>query len=111
MAIISFWNDGKAETGQSMTIAAVATALAIDYDYKILIINTRHNDISLERAFEPKNSMNAMFAKGKLDLDTGLSGVVKAIASNKTSPEIITNYTKVIFKNLVFNTDGKSPSF
>lgn len=105
MAIITFWNDGKAETGQSMTIAAVATALAIDYDYKILMINTKYNDSSLERAFESKNTVNNLFSKGKMDLATGISGVAKAIMSNKTSPEIITNYTKIILKNLELLTE------
>lgn len=105
MAIITYWNDGKAETGQSMTIAAVATTLAINYNYKILIVNTKYNDPSLERAFEPKNNIGGFFAKGKMDLDTGLSGVVKAIVSNKTSPEIITNYTKIILKNLELLTE------
>lgn len=108
MAIISFWNDGKVETNQSMTIAAIATTLAINYDYKILIINTKNNDSSLERAFEPKNNINSIFSKGKMDLATGLSGVVKAIASNKTSPEIITNYTKIILKNLELLTEKKT---
>lgn len=105
MAIITFWNDGKAETNQSMTIAAVATTLAIEYDYRILMINTKYNDLSLEHAFEPKNTINSMFSKGKTDLNTGLSGVAKAIMSNKTSPEIITNYTKIILKNLELLTE------
>lgn len=105
MAIITFWNNGKAETGQSMMLAAIATTLAINYNYKILMINTKHNDKSLEQAFEPKNNINGIFAKGKMDLDSGLSGVAKAIMSNKTSPEIITNYTKIIFKNLELLTD------
>ena len=105
MAIIAFWNDGKVETNQSMTIAAVATTLAINYDYKILIVNTKNNDTSLERAFEPKHNINSMFSKGKMDLATGISGVVKAIASNKTSPEIITNYTKIILRNLELLTE------
>lgn len=105
MAIISFWNNGKAETSQSMTMAGVATTLAIDYDYKILMINTKYNDESLERAFEPKNNINALFTKGKMDLGSGISGVVKAIMSNKTSPEIITNYTKIILRNLELLTE------
>lgn len=106
MAIVTFWNNGRAETGQSMMLASVATTLAINYNYKILMINTKHNDKSLEYAFETKNSINAIFTKGKTDLDTGLSGVTKAIISNKTSPEIITNYTKIIFKNLELLTDS-----
>ena len=105
MAIVTFWNNGKVETGQSMTLAAVATTLAINYNYKILMINTKHKDKSLEYAFEGKNSINSFFTKGKTDLDTGLSGVAKAIMSNKTSPEIIANYTKIIFKNLDLLTD------
>lgn len=107
MAIVSFWNDGKTETCQSMTMAAIATTLAINYNYKILMINTKHGDKSLERAFEPKNNTNALFTKGKMDLDTGLSGVAKAIISKKISPEIITNYTKMILKNLELLTDKK----
>lgn len=105
MAIITFWNNGEVETNQSMTIAAVATTLAINYDYKILIVNTKINDMSLERAFEPKNNVNTKFTKGRVDLATGISGVVKAIASNKTSPEIITNYTKIILRNLELLTE------
>lgn len=107
MAIITFWNNGKAETSQSMTIAAIATTLAIDYDYKILMINTKYNDKSLELAFETKHNINSIFTKGKMDLDTGLSGAAKAIMSNKTSPEIITNYTKIILRNLELLTDKK----
>lgn len=107
MAIITFWNNGKVETGQSMTIAALATTIAINYNYKILMINTKYNDHSLERAFEPKNTVNKLFTKGKMDLDMGLSGVAKAIMSNKTSPEIITNYTKIILKNLELLTERK----
>lgn len=105
MAIVTFWNDGKAETGQSMTIAAIATTLAINYDYKILMINTKYDDQSLERAFEPRNTVNSLFSRGKLEIDEGLSGVAKAIMSNKTSPEIITNYTKIILRNLELLTE------
>lgn len=95
----------KQKHGQSMTLASVATALAINYNYKILMINTKHNDKSLEYAFDTKNNINAIFTKGKTDLETGLSGVAKAIMSNKTSPEIIKNYTKIIFNNLELLTD------
>lgn len=107
MAIITFWNDGKVETNQSMTIAAIATNIAIDYDYKILMINTKFDDHSLERAFESKNTINNIFSKGKVDVDMGLSGAAKAIISNKTSPEIITNYTRIILKNLELLTEKK----
>ena len=88
-----------------MMLASVATTLAINYNYRILMVNTKHNDKALEYAFETKNNINSFFTKGKTDLEVGLSGVAKAIMSNKTSPEIITNYTKIIFKNLELLTD------
>lgn len=41
MAIITFWSNTKKETGQSMSIAAVATSMAIEHNYKILLVSTR----------------------------------------------------------------------
>ena len=35
MAIITFWNDIKGETGKTAAIAAVSTYLAINNNYKI----------------------------------------------------------------------------
>lgn len=41
MAIITFWSNTKKETGQTMSIAAVATCMAIEHNYKILLVSTR----------------------------------------------------------------------
>lgn len=41
MAIITFWSNTKKETGQSMSIAAIATSMAIEHNYKILLVSTR----------------------------------------------------------------------
>lgn len=51
MAIISFWNDGEKETGQTSTIAAIATYLSIKNNYKTLLFNTKHDDSSLQNCF------------------------------------------------------------
>lgn len=40
-----------------------------------------------------------MLNKGKMDISSGAEGLVSAVASNKATPEIITNYTRVVFKN------------
>ena len=100
MAIVSFWSDEKKPIGKTTSIAALATSTAINNTYKILIFDTCYNDSSLEDCFvEPKKEFRAMLgAQNKTDLDTGIRGVAKAILSNKTSPEIITNYTRTIFK-------------
>ena len=102
MAIISFWSDGEKETGKTSSIAAIATYLSINSNYKTLMFNTEYNDSSLENCFweQKKNKRNMEFMlKDRADIAAGTSGVAKAVLSNKTSPEIVKNYTKTIFKN------------
>jgi len=94
MSIVTFWNDGTKETGQTMSIAAIATRMAMKHNYKILLINTKYNDTTLEDAFWGPN-----VPKPKADIVTGLNGLTKAILSNKTSPEIITNYTRAMLRD------------
>lgn len=102
MAIISFWSDGEKETGKTSSIAAIATYLSINSNYKTLLFNTEYNDSSLENCFweQKKSKRNMEFIlKYRADIAAGTSGVAKAVLSNKTSPEIVKNYTKTIFKN------------
>ena len=51
MSIITFWSNDNIETGQTMSMAAVATHMAIEHNYKILMIDTANNDKTLEDAF------------------------------------------------------------
>jgi len=106
MAIVTFYGNGKVETAQTTSMAGIATYLAIEQNYKILLINTKFNDKSLEECFWEQSRT----IKIRNDLETGIGGLMKAIASNKTSPEIITNYTKTIFKQrLEVLTDDNIP--
>ena len=100
MAIVSFWSNSGKETGKTSSIAAISTYIAMNNTYKMLILDTNHNDSSLNDCFiEPKKEKKNFFiSKDKTDLATGIRGVAKAILSNKTSPEIITNYTTTIFR-------------
>lgn len=93
MSVITFWGNDKIETSQTTSMAAIATKLSMEQDYRVLIVNAKYNDTSLQECFweQSKNSRHT-------DLETGISGLIKAIASNKISPEIITNYTRTIFK-------------
>lgn len=101
MAIISFWSNGKGETGKSAAIAAITTRLAIQHNYKILILDTKFNDYSYQDYYwqEDKTIKLIHNQTSKINIASGISGLAKAILSNKTSPEIITNYTKIVFKD------------
>jgi len=101
MAVVSFWSDGKSETGKTVSIAAIATQMALESNSRVLIFNTVYGNMAMEDCFWSVSSQENKreFLDGrKMDIDTGIKGLSKAILSNKTSPETITNYTKSIFK-------------
>ena len=67
-----------------------------------MIVSTQFNDKTLEECFWPiqKNDFGSGLLDMKTtDISTGIEGLSKAVMSNKSTPEIITNYTKVIFKD------------
>lgn len=102
MAILSFWSGDKKETGQTLSIVAIATYMSVEHNYKTLIVDAAFDDDTLERCFwkqDANKELKKTLNKGKMDIATGTEGLMSAVASNKTSPEIISNYTKVVFKN------------
>ena len=56
MSIITFWSNTKKQTAQTMSLAAIATSMAIEHNYKILIISTIYNDDTLELCFGDLNN-------------------------------------------------------
>lgn len=111
MAIISFWSNGKGETGKAAAMAAITTFLALHHNYKILVLDTKYNDCFYQDCYwkEDKTIKLIHNQNQKTNIVSGISGLTKAILSKKTSPEIITNYTKIVFKNrLEILTDTKT---
>lgn len=104
MAIIAFWGGDPKENGQTLSIAAIATHMAIEHNYRIFLIDATFDDDTLSRCFWKVNNARGveftkLVNKGKMDISSGAEGLVSAVASNKATPEIITNFTKVVFKN------------
>ena len=103
MAIITLWNPNKKQIGQTMSAIAIGTYLSIEHNSKVLLISTECNDKMLETGFDVKNiskSMIESIVKGsRINLDSGLDGLATISYSNKLTPKIIRDYTKVVFKN------------
>ena len=99
MSIITFWSNGKEETAKTLSISAIATYMAIEHNYRILVLSTAYNDTTLEGCFWEEGSEKVKGKREEVGLASGIEGLSKAIISNKASPEIITNYTKIVFKN------------
>ena len=104
MAIIAFWSDEKRETGQTLSMVAVSTYMAIEHNYKIIDISTNFKDNTLEDCFWNFKREKAAIANitgntGTIGLESGIEGLIKVIRSNKTNPNIVANYSRVVFNN------------
>lgn len=104
MSIVTFWNNGKEQTGKTLSLAAICTHLAIEHNYRILVISTGYQDQNLDNCFwtpkkKVKKNIGLFGPNTNVALEEGISGLSRIMKSNKLSPEHITNYTKIIFKD------------
>lgn len=98
MAIITFWGSTKKQTNQTASLIGSALQMGIDRNLKILLVDGTFNSKEINRAFNQKEEkkQNAILTSsnlGQVDISSGIEALLSAVASNKTSPEIIKNYT------------------
>lgn len=119
MSVITFVNNLEEETGKTMSLVAIATNMAIEYNNRILIISTTNKEDKIRNCYfsevENKKTKFGLFGQNRPTIDTenGIEGIAKIARSNKLSPEIITNYTRVVFKDrleVIFGTEKKGIS-
>lgn len=103
MSVVTFWNNRKEQTGKTLSLAAICTHMAIEHNYKILVISTAYQDKNLDNCFwadkKTKKNLGLFGPNTNIALEEGIAGVARSIKANKLSPDHITNYTKIIFKN------------
>ena len=103
MAIVTFKSDEAKETAQTLSVAAVATKMAIEHNYKILVVSTSFKDKSLENCFFDINRLNetlvAINKDKKVGIESGVEGLLKVLAGNRTSNEIVKNYSKIVLRD------------
>lgn len=104
MAIVAFWSDEKRETGQTLSMVALSTYMAIEHNFKILNVSTNFKDDTLEKCYWNLQKETSFIKKiteteKVVGLEAGIEGLVKIIKSNKTTPNIVSNYSKVIFND------------
>ena len=103
MSVVTFWNNRKEQTGKTLSLAAICTHLAIEHNYRILVISTAYEDKNLDNCFwadkKTKKNLGLFGPNTNIALEEGIAGVARSIKANKLSPDHITNYTKIIFKD------------
>jgi len=102
MSIITFWNDTREQSGKTLASVAVATRMAIERNSKILLISTSFGDSTIKDCFwgnaDTKNISFLNTKTSNIAVENGMEGLIKLVTSNKLTPNIITDYTRVIFK-------------
>lgn len=105
MSVITFVNSIEENTGKSMSLVAIATNMAIENNNRILIISTTDKEDKIRNCYfeeqQVKKLRLGIFGENKstLDVESGIEGIAKIARSNKLTPQLITNYTKVVFKD------------
>lgn len=100
MAIIAFWSQEQKVTNQTTSLIVSAVQMAIEKNYKILIIDANFNSTAMKDALfidKKRSVFDKQLNLGKVDISSGVEGLVQAVATNRISPEIIKNFTKPVF--------------
>jgi len=103
MPIITFWSNNEKAIGQTVSAVLASTVMAIEQNYKILLISADINNNRMEGCFgaleSNKEIVKSLVKNTQVNLDSGVKGLMKLADSNRISPELIHDYTKIIFKN------------
>lgn len=100
MSVITFWNNSKrGNIGQTASMIATATSMAIEHNYKVLVISTQKGDCELEKAYNIiGNSAIKFLGMKESKFNSGIEGIMKLVQSGKLIPELIKDYTKIVLK-------------
>lgn len=105
MSIVTFWSDGEEETGKTLSIAAIATHIAIHHNYRVLIVSTGYKDKTLTNCFwreqitKVKKNLGLFGPNTNIDSEDSVTGLIRAMRSKKVTPETLKNYTKPVLKD------------
>ena len=109
MSIITFWNNSKrGHIGQTASLAAVATLMAVEHNYKILLISTEIGDMELDKAYGvSENAAMKFLGLKEAKFNSGIEGVMKLANSGRLTPQLVGNFTKIVLKNRLEVIAGK----
>lgn len=87
--------------GNTSSAIALATQIAIEHNIKVLLVATSLNDSLIKDSFwqeKKKKSLNLFgIMGGNNNIEkNGVEGLDRVIRSNRISPELITDYTKIV---------------
>lgn len=101
MSVITFYTSCKEETGNTVSALAYGTYLGITENKKTLLISTGLNDNTMAESLWPvqRKKMSGLFGPNtNLISQNGMEDLDRMARSNRLSPEVMPNYTRVALK-------------
>ena len=115
MPIVTFWNGTKEHCGTTSSSVAFATQLAMEHNMKILLITTSFNDTLIKDCFWKETKNSIFFKKVNHGVETaGIEGLNRLIRSNRITPNLITDYTRVVLTGrleIILGVEGNTEQF
>lgn len=102
MPVIAFYTSCKGESGNTTSAISLAAYLGIEKNKKTLLISTELNDSIVHDAFwkeQPKKKSGLFGPNTSSISQNGIEGLDRIIRSNRITPEIIKDYTRVVLTN------------
>ena len=115
MSVITFYTNCKDQTGNTVSAISLATYMGIVQNKRTLFISTSFNNNEIKMALWPerKSNKSGLFGPNTNMAsvnDNGIEGLDRIIRSNKISPSIITDYTRVALRGRLEVLQGYSGS-
>jgi len=115
MPIVTFWNGTKEHCGTTSSSVAFTTQLAMEHNMKILLITTSFNDTLIKDCFWKETKNSIFFKKVNHGVETaGIEGLNRLIRSNRITPNLITDYTRVVLTGrfeIILGVEGNTEQF
>lgn len=101
MPVVAFYTHCKDQTGNTVSAIALATYLGITQNKKTLLISTAYKDKTVRESFwtvEEKKKSGLFGPNTQVISQSGIEDLDRIVRSNRISPDIITNYTRVALR-------------
>lgn len=113
MAVVAFYTNGKDQTGNTVSAISLATYMGIVQNKRILFLSTSLNNCEIRKALWPVQTKkrSGLFGPNTNSAsvnDNGIEGLDRIIRSNRITPDIITDYTRVALKGRLEILQGYS---
>ena len=88
MSIITFWNDDREQSGKTLTSVAVATRMAIDRNFKVLLMSTSFRDSTMKNCFFGDEVQRNLKIFGGKIINIAVDNVIEVLSKLVTSIKI-----------------------